>query len=147
MIKTILKEGIITILLCVAILLILSVIFYDYNPLTKTVPNKVAYVAPNEIKEELEGEISRLNTTNIVYTIEGADLNVYKQSNSYVSGKANPFASSTTSNSNTTDNTELNNEENTQGNNERTQENEQIIDNTVKNPDSTGTFFNNTGTK
>lgn len=144
MIKTILKEGIITILLCVAILLILSVIFYDYNPLTKTVPNKVAYVAPNEIKEELEGEISRLNTTNIVYTIEGADLNIYKQSNSYVSGKANPFASSITSNSNTTDNTQTNN---AQENNASTQENEQIIDNTVKNPDSTGTFFNNTGTK
>ena len=140
MIKTILKEGVITILLCVAILLILSVIFYDYNPLTKTVPNKVAYVAPNEIKEELEGEISRLNTTNIVYTIEGTDLNIYKQSNSYVSGKANPFASSTTSNSNITENTQV-------SNNESIQVNEQIIDNTVKNPDSTGTFFNNTGTK
>lgn len=139
MIKTILKEGIITILLCVAILLLLSVIFYDYNPLTKTVPSTIAYVAPNEIKDELEGEVSGLNTTNVVYTIEGADLNVYKQSNSYVSGKANPFASSTAGN--TTDNTQSN------GNNGSTQSNEQIIDNTVKNPDSTGTFFNSTGTK
>lgn len=140
MIKTILKEGVITILLCVAILLLLSVIFYDYNPLTKTVPSTIAYVAPNEIKEELEGEISRLNAINIVYTIEGTDLNIYKQSNSYVSGKANPFASSTTSNSNITENTQV-------SNNESIQVNEQIIDNTVKNPDSTGTFFNNTGTK
>lgn len=141
MIKTILKEGIITILLCVAILLLLSVIFYDYNPLTKTVPSTIAYVAPNEIKEELEGEVSGLNTTNVVYTIEGADLNVYKQSNSYVSGKANPFASSTAGNTNTTENTQSN------VNNGSTQSNEQIIDNTVKNPDSSGSFFNNTGTK
>ena len=142
MVKTILKEGTITILLCVAILLLLSIIFYDYNPLTKTVPSKIAYVAPNEIKDELEGEISRLNATNIVYTIEGADLNVYKQSNSYVSGKANPFASSTVGNANTTGNTQ-----NNTNNNGSTQTNEQIIDNTVKNPDSTGTFFNQTGTK
>lgn len=145
MVKTILKEGIITILLCVAILLLLSVVFYDYNPLTKTVPSAIAYVAPNEIKEELEGEISRLNTTNVVYTIEGADLNVYKQSNSYISGKANPFASSSTSNSNTTDNTQTNSGNN--NNSGTTQGNEQIIDNTVKNPDSSGSFFNNTGTK
>ncbi len=140
MIKTILKEGIITILLCVAILLLLSVIFYDYNPLTKTVPSTIAYVAPNEIKEELEGEISRLNTTNIVYTIEGADLNIYKQSNSYVSGKSNPFATSVVGNSNIIGNSQINS-------NGSTQVNEQIIDNTVRNPDSTGTFFNNTGTK
>lgn len=145
MVKTILKEGIITILLCVAILLLLSVVFYDYNPLTKTVPSAIAYVAPNEIKKELEGEISRLNTTNVVYTIEGADLNVYKQSNSYVSGKANPFASSSTSNSNTTDNTQTNSGNN--NNSGTTQGNEQIIDNTVKNPDSSGSFFNSTGTK
>ena len=76
MVKSIIKEVIITILLCVAILLVLSVLFYDYNPLAKTVPSKIAYTTPENIKEEVEEEITELEKTNIVYTIDGSDLNI-----------------------------------------------------------------------
>ena len=49
MIKTVFKEIIIILLLCLAILLILSVLFYDYNPISKVVPNKIAYTVPENI--------------------------------------------------------------------------------------------------
>ena len=54
MFKTIIKEIIITLLLCIAILLVLSILFYDYNPINKVVPNKIAYSVPENIKNELE---------------------------------------------------------------------------------------------
>ena len=82
MIKTILKEIIIMILLCVAIIFILSVLFYDYNPINKIVPNKIAYSVPENIKNELEEEEkveNKLVVENKVYTIQGSDLNLYKK--------------------------------------------------------------------
>jgi len=95
MIKTILKEIIIMILLCVAILFILSVLFYDYNPINKIVPNKIAYSVPENIKNELEEEEkveNKLVVENKVYTIQGSDLNLYKKTNTYNPSKENPFA-------------------------------------------------------
>lgn len=142
MTKTILKEIIITLLLCIAILLILSIIFYDYNPLNKIVPNKIAYSTPEEIKNEIEqNEVKDIleGGVNIVYSIDGSDLNIYKKSNSYVPGKANPFAA--ISEEVTEDGT---------GNGQTIVKNNQVTGNTTntnKDPDSTGTFLNNTGKK
>lgn len=146
MIKSILKEIIITLLLCIAILLVLSIIFYDYNPLNKIVPNKIAYSTPDEIQNEIqEKEVKDVleGGVNIVYSIDSSDLNIYKKSNSYVSGKANPFATldegtdMTASESGQTVN-KNNNTQNTQTQN---------VTNTSKNPDQQGTFLNNTGKK
>ena len=149
MIKSVLKEIIITLLLCIAILLILSILFYDYNPLNKIVPNKIAYSTPEEIKNEIEqNDVKDIldGGVNIVYSIDSLDLNIYKKSNSYVPGKANPFA-------------EIPEEvvEDETGNGQATVKNEQTVvkneqssgttTNTNKNPDSTGTFLNNTGAK
>lgn len=144
MAKTVLKEIIITLLLCIAILLILSVIFYDYNPLNKIVPGKIAYSTPEDIKSEIEeSQVNDIleNTFDVVYSIDGSDLNIYKKSNSYVAGKANPF--STISENTTTEEVEGGQtvvKNNTTSNNTTT-----TITNT--NPDSTGTFLNNTGKK
>ena len=124
MIKTILKESIIIVLLCVAILLVLSILFYDYNPISKVVPNKIAYSAPENIKEELEEETIKntLEMQNKVYTIEGSDLNIYKKSKTYDPSKVNPFASTTSesTNSTNTDN-KVNNINNTNNINSNTQ--------------------------
>lgn len=142
MAKTILKEIIITLLLCIAILLVLSIIFYDYNPLNKIVPNKIAYSTPEEIKNEIEqNEVKDIleGGINIVYSIDSSDLNIYRKSNSYVPGKANPFAAIV--DEITTDET---------GNGQTIVKNNQstgTTTNTNKNPDSTGTFLNNTGKK
>ena len=58
MIKTILKETCIMLLLCVAIVLILGVIFYDYIPANKAIPNKLAtYTTPNNVQTEIEENI------------------------------------------------------------------------------------------
>lgn len=107
MIKTIIREMMITLLLCIAILLVLSILFYDYNPINKVVPNKIAYSVPEGIKNELEEENVQNTFTveNKVYTIEGSDLNIYKKSNSYNPSKVNPFASTPSEDTNVTTNT------------------------------------------
>lgn len=112
MVKTIFKEIIIVLLLCIAILLVLSVLFYDYNPLTKVVPNKIAYTVPENIKNELEEESvsEEFSIQNKVYTIEGSDLNIYRKGNAYNPKQDNPFESISGDNTNTnvSGNTEVN---------------------------------------
>lgn len=119
MIKTILKEGIIVILLCIAILLILSILFYDYNPIAKVIPNKIAYTAPEDIKGELEEEVEeeQIQIQNKVYMIEGSDLNIYKKSNTYNPSKENPFISTPVDSSTTSSDTVNTNIANNSGNN------------------------------
>lgn len=142
MIKSILKEIIITLLLCLAILLVLSILFYDYNPLNKIIPNQIAYSTPEEIRNEIEqNEVKDVleGGINIVYSIDSSDLNIYKKSNSYVAGKQNPFAEIAEEVTNET--------ENGQTINKKDETAKSNLTNTNKNPDSTGTFLNNTGKK
>ena len=91
----ILREIIIILLLCAAILLILGILFYDYNPVNKVVPNKVAYEVPENVKEDLQVE-NIDNTTptieNKVYTVDDVDLNIYRKSQTYNPSKENPFS-------------------------------------------------------
>lgn len=134
MVKSIIKEIIIMLLLCVAILLILGVLFYDYIPSNKVVPGKIAYSTPENIQEEVNEEVIEANKTKITYEVTDADLNIYKQSNSYVPGKRDPFSMESTQ---TTGNS-------TGG----TNNNEEIVEtNTNSDPNSTGTFFNENGKK
>lgn len=128
MIKTILKEMMIVLLLCIAILFVLSILFYDYNPISKVVPNKIAYSVPENIRNELKEENvqNTISIDNKVYTIEGSDLNIYKRSNSYNPSKENPFASTANGDSNGTTNTN-------KGNNITSGTNTQIKNNSVGN--------------
>lgn len=147
MVKTVLKEIIIILLLCLAILLVLSVLFYDYNPISKVVPNKIAYTAPESIKNDLEEEnvIEEIPVENKVYTIEGSDLNIYKKSNSYNPGKANPFAT-TTVDTNIVDNSS--NTGNTNGAVANTNLAENVNSTTNNLTENTNTtFWNSTGNK
>ena len=110
MVKSIIKEIIIMLLLCVAILLILGVLFYDYIPSNKVVPGKRAYSTPENIQEEVNEEVIEANKTKITYEVTDADLNIYKQSNSYVPGKRDPFSmESTQTTGNSTGGTNNNN--------------------------------------
>lgn len=121
MIKSIIKEILIIILLIIAILLALGIVFYEYNPTSKTVPNKVAeYVLPKEMDEELQETIEASETQNIVktYRVDSADLTGYEKSGEYKKGKINPFSKETIQGSNNTDNTNTdNNNTNSTGNN------------------------------
>ena len=138
MVKSILKEIFIMLLLCVAIVLILGVIFYDYIPANKAVPNKLAtYTTPENIQEEIDEEITQMNKVEVSYEITGADLSLYKQTNSYTTGKPDPFSAST-------DVDNVNGEEPNGGN---TNTNTNTGTSTNTDPNSTGTFFNDEGLK
>ena len=95
MIKTILKEGIILILLVVCILLVFGIAFYDYIPVTKVIPSKVSYEVPESVKEDLslDVESEQIKNTVITYSIDGEDLKKYQSAGSLTEGKPNPFSS------------------------------------------------------
>ena len=135
MFKSIIKEIFIMLLLCIAIVLILGVIFYNYIPTNKTIPNKLAtYTTPENIKEKIEEQISESEKEEITYQIDATDLKMYRQTDSYTTGKRNPFSESLdVGNVNNTNNT---------GNNQETNTNTDI-----KNDSKNTLFYNNTDTK
>ena len=139
MVKSVLKEVVIILLLSIAILLILMVLFYDYIPMSKVIPERAEYVTPNEVQEELAEEVTQNNTVPITYSITDADLNIYKQSGTTVEGKSNPFALEET-----TTTTENNQNTGTTNNNSTINDDN---DDTGVDRNSTGTFFNDTGIK
>lgn len=93
MIKSILKEGFIVVILMAAIVLLLGILFYDYNPTSKSIPKTVE---PYKLSEEVQNEIGHdfeSDSENIIktYKIDASDLNSYEQIDEYNSGKINPF--------------------------------------------------------
>ena len=91
--KSIIKEILIILLLCLAICLILGIIFYNYIPSNVVVPGNVeAYATSNTIKEEIDEEIVEYPKENLVFEITDSDLTLYKRVKSYDEGKSNPFA-------------------------------------------------------
>lgn len=105
MAKTIIKEIIIALLLCLAIILILGVLLYGYVPTNKVIPEKVSYTTPSNIKEELS-QVSGVDESEVIltYEVDSTDLNNYQKIKDYKPGKPNPFSSYETENaqSNTT---------------------------------------------
>ena len=103
MAKNIVKEIIIILLLCLAIILILGILLYEYAPMSKTVPNPVSYTTPESIQQELSSSSDVDNSQIIMtYEVDSSDLNNYERINDYQPGKANPFSSYETSEDNTT---------------------------------------------
>lgn len=108
--KNIIKEIFIMLLLCIAIALILAVIFYDYNPINKEIPQTVDYQMPSElseVKDELNSPLTN-NEEQVIrtYEVTEEDLSRAKKTN-YDAGKANPFmaySENTTDNNNSDDN-------------------------------------------
>ena len=105
MAKNIVKEIIIILLLCLAIILILGILLYEYAPMSKTVPNPVSYTTPEEVQQELSSS-SDVDDSQIImtYEVDSTDLRNYERINDYQPGKANPFSSYETSGENTTSN-------------------------------------------
>ena len=101
MVKNVFKEVFIMLLLCAAIVLILAVVFYDYNPINKVVPSPISYKMPSDlssIKEEIESTIKPEEDQIIQsYEITEAEMKLYKKTN-YDPGKANPFLADSTNN-------------------------------------------------
>lgn len=105
MAKTVIKELIIILLLCLAIILLLGILLYEYVPITKTIPNPVSYTTPDEVKQEL-ASAGGVDESQIImtYEVDSTDLNNYKRIQDYKPGKANPFSSYETTATNTTEN-------------------------------------------
>ena len=135
MLKSVLKEIFIILLLSIAILLILGILFYDYIPINRVVPEKQAYVKPEIVDNEVKQNIEGTEKINITYEVTDADLNIYKQTGSYTEGKANPFLMEDTTTVN--DTKDGNSVKNTSDN-----KNQDTVD-----KNSTGTFFNEEGIK
>lgn len=152
MAKNIIKEIIIMLLLCLAIILILGVILYEYVPSNKILPEEVSYVTPQNIKEELKNSDSiEEDKVILTYEIDESDLTNYQKIKDYKPGKVNPFSTyeekteenQTQNGQNTTNNnsgsTNSNNSSSTGGNTQNSVQN--------SNTSSEGTYFPDKGTK
>lgn len=118
MIKTIIKESCIILLLCIAIVLVLGIVFYEYIPITKVIPTKVSYTVPENIKNELvsENKAEEIVTQTTVYEITTSDLKEYENLGIYDKGKPNPFAMPSQSNTNNTVDNSITTSNNTSSN-------------------------------
>ena len=94
MAKTIIRETIIILLLCLAIILVLGVVLYNYVPSNKIVPQEVSYTQTEEVKKAIQESADAENSQIILtYKIDETDLDNYEKQGDYSSGKANPFSS------------------------------------------------------
>lgn len=156
MAKSIIKELIIVLLLCLAIIIILGILLYEYVPMVKTLPNQVSYTTPQEAKEEL-AEASEVDESQVVmtYEVNSADLNNYKKVQKYKPGKANPFSSyeQSTTGTNTTENGSTGSDNSNSGtsSNATTGNSSSSNSNGSSSSENTttsgGKFFQDTGTK
>ena len=91
--KTIIKQVMLTLLVCVAVGLFFIIIFYNFIPSNKAIPGKVQqYQTPNSISDEIASSIGS-EDKNAVYEITSADITEYKNSKVYEAGKVDPFDS------------------------------------------------------
>lgn len=150
--KSIIKEIIIVLLLCLAIILVLSVLLYGYVPSNKIVPETVSYVTPQDAKEEL-AKADTVDSSQVIltYSVDSTDLNNYETVSQYVAGKPNPFSSyeneEAQENGNTTTTTNGGTATSTQGSS-GTSGNEQstgITSTTTE--ENTSAYFQDKGTK
>lgn len=157
MLKSVLKEIFIILLLSVAILLILGILFYDYIPINRVVPQRQAYITPENVKEEIDETITESEKIEVTYEVTDSDLNIHKQESNYSEGKANPFALPEDKKENTsgneTQNENSNNDSNDGNNNNNRNDDNNNSQNTEDNnqdtidKNSTGTFWDDEGIK
>jgi len=151
MAKSIIKELIIVLLLCLAIILVLGILLYEYVPMTKTIPNEVSYATPENVKQELLSS-SDVDDSQIImtYEINSDDLSNYRRVQDYVPGKANPFSSYETTAENTTENGSSTGGTSSSGSTTSSGSSSSTNSGTTTTDDSSssgGHFFQNTGTK
>lgn len=148
MVKSIIKELIIILLLCLAIILVLGVFLYEYVPSTKIVPEKVSYTTPENVKQELQ-QVSDIDESQVIltYEVDSTDLNNYKKIQDYKPGKTNPFSSyDTTTGENTTTNGSSTGNSTTNSSDGNSTSNG-TNNNTTSSNTTGGTYFQDKGTK
>ena len=91
--KSIAKEIIIGLLLCLAILLVLAVMMYSFIPNNKVIPEPIKYSAPQEVKKVLDEAATDSSQVILTYEVNSSDLSLAQRTNDYNPGKVNPFSS------------------------------------------------------
>lgn len=121
MTKNIIKEIIIILLLTLAIILVLGVLLYEYVPMNKIIPEKVSYTTPEQVKTELDADVSESDEELYIdYHIDSTQLNNYKKIQEYVPGKKNPFESLENNSNTTTEGTTSTTQNGTQNSGDKT---------------------------
>ena len=159
MAKNVINEMIIILLLCLAIILLLGILLYEYVPITRAIPNTVSYTTPEKVKKEL-ATIEGVDESKIImtYEVDSTDLNNYRNIQDYKPGKANPFSSYEATGTNTPSDTGEEGGQNNTTNSDtassatrnEVQQNTTIQNNNTtqdNNTSSGGHFFQNKGTK
>ena len=143
MAKKVIKEIGLVLLLLIAIILVFTIIFYDYIPNNKTVPVKIqAYNIPEDIQNELKESFTEGENIVKTYYIDDTDLNSYESTKDYDKGKANPFADYSTEN---TQNNENNNSSNNNNSNNSNTENSSNDENNTKPTEQNEVYMNTPG--
>ena len=102
MAKIVIRETIIALLVCLAVLLILSVALYNYIPSNKVVPESVQYSPRKQIQTQLNAEVeSNSDEILMTYEVTASELDHFEQTDEYNPGKVNPFAPVSTTPSDT----------------------------------------------
>lgn len=145
MAKSIVKEIIIILLLCLAIIVVLGLLLYEYVPMSKVVPEPVSYTTPEAVKEELI-ETGEIDDSQVImtYEINSSDLSNFERINDYNPGKANPFSSYQVNND--SENGETTSTTNGKGSTSSANNNENSNKATSNNT-SGGHYFQDKGTK
>jgi hypothetical protein len=139
--KAVLKELIITLILCLAIILLIAVIMYEYAPDNKVIPEAVSYTAPQEATEVLKESVSEASQVLMTYQVNSTDITNAERVGQYSAGKIDPFSSYEESEEETTDGT-------TSSSSSSSQDSENNSDNTNdKTTSSSGKYFTDNGTK
>ena len=113
--KSMFKEVIIALLLCLLIMLIFAIVLYKYVPSNskKALPAQISYATPKDVSQELISSSADEDEVIMTYEVQPSDMTNYERIKDYNPGKANPFqelpdpdeeASSSTTNSGTTNN-------------------------------------------
>ena len=152
MAKTIIRETIIILLLCLAIILVLGVVLYNYVPSNKIVPQEVSYTQTEEVKKAIQESVDAENSQVILsYKIDETDLDNYEKQGDYNSGKANPFSSYQQENVNTTEdnNQTAGNQTTTNSSTSSNTNGNSVTENNTTKTNTTAnkTLFPDTGTK
>ena len=91
----IIKEIIILLITLLVAMLLFALVFYEFIPSRKIVPEVVEYSETEQVKELLGDDVENRNDQVVLtYKVTGSDLTKSKTKKDYVPGKANPFENS-----------------------------------------------------
>lgn len=152
--KSLAKELFIIALLVMIVVFTIGIIFYQYMPNNKTVPEPITYTADSsttavlqEIKAATDDATGDSESESIIksYSIGSKDLSAAALRQSYTSGKTDPFAEVPKDNSNTTTGNTVASTNTTNTNSTTT--NNTTTSTPAQNTGATGTFFEKPNSK